>query len=53
MIIHNNIPVITDVFLRQPEKDLLKNFTAATASSSEYDADKTILDANQTSFGRL
>ena len=38
MIIHNNIPVITDVFLRQPEKDLLKNFTAATASSSEYDA---------------
>ena len=38
MIIHNNIPVITDVFLRQPEKDLLKNFSTATANSSEYDA---------------
>ena len=38
MIIHNNIPVITDVFLRQPEKDLLKNFSSANASSSENEA---------------
>ena len=27
MIIHNNTPVITDVFLRQPEKDLISQIT--------------------------
>ena len=38
MIIHNNIPVITDVFLRQPEKEILKNFSSSSTISSENDS---------------
>ena len=35
MIIHNNIPIITDIFLRQPEKESINSF-----SSSSVDAEK-------------
>ena len=36
MIIHNNTPVITDVFLRQPEKDLISQISdGATNDESE------------------
>ncbi len=37
MIIHNNIPVITDVFLRQPEKEILNSIDEAT-TNTETDA---------------
>ena len=37
MIIHDNTPRITDVFLRQPEKDLLKGIKE-NQSSNEHDA---------------
>lgn len=35
MIIHNNIPIITDIFLRQPEKDSINSF-----NTSSVDAEK-------------
>ncbi len=37
MIIHNNIPVITDIFLRQPEKEILNSIDEAT-TNTETDA---------------
>jgi len=37
MIIHNNIPVITDIFLRQPEKENLNSIDEAT-TNTETDA---------------
>ena len=37
MIIHNNTPIITDVFLRQPEKDLM-NGIDGTSVNNESDA---------------
>ena len=37
MIIHNNIPVITDIFLRQPEKENLNSIDEITANT-ETDA---------------
>ena len=37
MIIHNNIPVITDVFLRQPEKEALSS-VSDTTSNNETEA---------------
>ena len=37
MVIHDNTPRITDVFLRQPEKDLLKGIKE-NQSSNEHDA---------------
>ena len=37
MIIHNNTPIITDVFLRQPEKDLM-NGIDGTSVNTESDA---------------
>ena len=37
MIIHNNTPVITDVFLRQPEKDLINSIDGG-AVNNESDA---------------
>ena len=33
MIIHNNIPVITDVFLRQPEKEALSSVSDTTTNN--------------------
>ena len=38
MIIHNNIPVITDIFLRQPEKEMLKNIGEDATNNNEGDA---------------
>ena len=35
MIIHNNIPVITDVFLRQPEKEMLSSLSEQPNSEAE------------------
>lgn len=35
MIIHNNIPVITDVFLRQPEKEMLSSISEQPNSEVE------------------
>ena len=35
MIIHNNIPVITDVFLRQPEKEMLSSISEQPNSEAE------------------
>ena len=37
MIIHNNTPIITDVFLRQPEKDLMNSIDGG-AVNNESDA---------------
>ena len=33
MIIHENTPIITDVFLRQPEKDLMNNIDGVTINN--------------------
>ena len=33
MIIHNNIPIITDIFLRQPEKDSMGNFVSSSVNA--------------------
>ena len=38
MIIHNNIPVITDVFLRQPEKQILNKIREGAANNNEHDS---------------
>ena len=35
MIIHNNIPVITDVFLRQPEKEILSSMSEQSNPEAE------------------
>ena len=35
MIIHNNIPVITDVFLRQPEKEILSSVSEQSNPEAE------------------
>ena len=38
MIIHNDTPIITDIFLRQPEKDLLNSLSQTSDENSEAQA---------------
>ena len=38
MIIHNDTPVITDIFLRQPEKELLNSLSQTSESNAEAQA---------------
>jgi len=38
MIIHNDTPIITDIFLRQPEKELLSSLSQTSENNSEAQA---------------
>ena len=38
MIIHNDTPIITDIFLRQPEKELLTSLSQTSESNAEAQA---------------
>tara|TARA_A100001011_G_scaffold372902_1_gene431770 strand:- start:3983 stop:6301 length:2319 start_codon:yes stop_codon:yes gene_type:complete len=38
MIIHNDTPIITDIFLRQPEKELLTSLSQTSESNTEAQA---------------
>ena len=38
MIIHNDTPIITDIFLRQPEKELLTSLSQTSENNSEAQA---------------